>query len=271
MSALLIKASLIISMAFGSAGGAAALAANSLPDSPLYPAKLAMEQTRLNATNDPAGQATLHMNLAGVRIQEMQRQALKGDVPDQASQQRLQTHLDQALQLAAGLPDDEMLDLLNQARQTIQNREQEMKGLQAHTGEPAQEPLLQANRTLNQVRQDIEAGLQDPQAFRWRHTHNRPPEAPLQPTGEPNPECPNGDCQPAGDQHQYGPGPEQPGPGAPAGNPDCPNQDCEPVGDQHQYGPGHSQDEYHPQPEQPGPGAPGGNPDCPSGDCEPST
>jgi hypothetical protein len=38
MSALLVKATLIISMAFGSAGGAAALAANSLPDSPLYPA-----------------------------------------------------------------------------------------------------------------------------------------------------------------------------------------------------------------------------------------
>ena len=68
MSALLIKATLIISLAFGSTGGAAALAANSLPDSPLYVAKLAMEQTRLKAATSPAEQAELHMTLAQVRV-----------------------------------------------------------------------------------------------------------------------------------------------------------------------------------------------------------
>jgi hypothetical protein len=99
-------------MAFGSAGGAAALAANSLPESPLYPAKLAMEQTRLSATTDPADKATLHLELTQVRVREMERLALAGEVPDEPIILRLRTHLSQAFHLAAELPDDAMLDTL---------------------------------------------------------------------------------------------------------------------------------------------------------------
>lgn len=264
MSVLLVKATLIISMVFGSAGGAAALAANSLPDSPLYPAKLAMEQTRLNATSDPSEQAALYMALVQVRAQEMERMALADKMPDGATALRLQSHLNQAFQLAARMPDDDMLSFLAQAQQTIHNQEQRLNQIQTRVAEPVQEPLRQATRLLNRARQEVDAGLQDPQTFRWRHTENRPPEAPSQPTVVPvpggNPDCPTGDCQPVGDQHQYGPQPDQPGPGAPGGNPDCPTGDCEPVGDRHRY---------NPQPDQPGPGGPGGNPDCPTGDCEP--
>ena len=264
MSALFVKATLIFSMAFGSAGGAAALAANSLPDSVLYPAKLAKEQTRLKATTDPAEEAGLHMNFAQVRAQEMERLALADKVPDEAALHRLQMHLNQAFDLAAQLPEDDMLGFLSQARETIQNQEQALKQAQARAAEPAQEPLRQAVGLLQQARQDVEAGLQDPQTFRWQHAQNRPSDAPDQPTAFPtsggNPGCPTGECEPVSDQNQYGPQPEQPGPGEPGGNPDCPEGDCEPVGDQHQYGP---------QPDQPGPGEPGGNPDCPEGDCEP--
>jgi hypothetical protein len=264
ISALLVKAILILSMAFGSAGGTAALAANSLPDSPLYPAKLAMEQTRLNATTDPAEQAALHMILAGVRVQEMNRLALADKVPGEPTVLRLQTHLNQALHAAAQLPDDEMLDFLTQARQTIQNQEQTLKQVQARSAEPAQEPLRQARRFLSQARQDVETGLKDPNTIRRRTTESRPSEAPSQPTVVPvpggNPDCPTGECEPAGDQHQYGPQPDQPGPREPGGNPDCTVGECEPAGDQHEYGP---------QPDQAGPGEPGGNPDCTTGDCEP--
>ncbi len=264
MSVLLVKATLILSMTFGSAGGAVALAANSLPDSPLYPAKLAMEQTRLNATTDPAEQAALHMTLAGVRVQEINRLALADKVPGESTVLRLQTHLNQALHAAAQLPDDELLDFLTQARQTIQNQEQTIKEVQARSAESAQEPLRQAMRFLSQARQDVEAGLKDPNTIRRRTTESRPSEAPSQPTVVPvpsgTPDCTTGECVPVGDQNQYGSQPDQPGPGQPGGNPDCTTGDCEPVGDQNQYGS---------QPDQPGPGQPGGNPDCTTGDCEP--
>jgi hypothetical protein len=262
MSVLLVKATLIIGLVFGSASGAVALAANSLPDSPLYPAKLAMEQTRLAVTAGPAEQADLHMSLAGVRVQEMERLALAGKVPDQPTALRLEMHLNQAFHMAAQLPDENMLGFLTQAGQTIQTQEQALRQVQSHAAEPAQEPLQQASRFLSQARQEVQLGLQDPQTFRWRHIQNRPPDAPPQPSLPPaagdRPGCPEGDCEPAGDQNQYGPQPDRPGPGGPGGNPDCPDGDCEPVGDQNQYGP---------QPDQPGPGMPGGNPDCPSGNC----
>jgi len=297
MSVLLVKATLILSMAFGSAGGTAALAANSLPDSPLYPAKLAMEQTRLNVTTDPAQQAALHMALAGVRVQEMNRLALADKVPGEPTVLRLQTHLNQALDAAAQLPDDEMLDFLTQARETIQNQERTLEQVQAHAAEPAQEPLRQARRYLSQARQDVETGLKDPNTIRRRTTESRPSEAPSQPTVVPvpggNTDCPTGDCVPAGDQNQYGPQPDQLGPGEPGGNPDCTAGECEPAGDQNQYGPqpdqpgpgepggnpdctagecepAGDQNQYGPQPEQPGPGEPGGNPDCTAGECEPA-
>jgi hypothetical protein len=264
MSVLLVKATLILSMAFGSAGGAAALAANSLPDSPLYAAKLAVEQTRLNAATGPAEQAELHMTLAQVRVREMERQVLAGKVPDETTVLRLQMHLDQALQLASQLSDDSLLSFLTQARGTIQNQEQTLKQVQARAVQPAQEPLSQASSLLSQARQDVEAGLENPNTIRRRATEGRPVEAPSQPIIVPapggNPECATGDCEPVGDEHRYGPQPDQPGPGEPGGNPDCLADDCEPVGDQKQYGP---------QPGQPGPGTPGGNPDCPTGDCEP--
>jgi hypothetical protein len=296
MSALLVKATLILSMAFGSAGGAAALAANSLPDSPLYAAKLAVEQTRLKAATGPAEQAELHMTLAQVRVREMERQALAGKVPDEATVLRLQMHLDQALQLAGQLSDDSLLSFLTQARETIQNQEQTLKQVQARAAQPAQEPLSQAGSLLSQARQDVEAGLEDPNTIRWRTTEGRPVEVPSQPTIVPgpggNPDCPTGDCEPVGDENQYGPQPDQPGPGQPGGNPDCPTDDCEPVGDEHHYGsqtdelspgqPGGNPDcptddcepvgdenQYGPQPDQPGPGEPDGNPDCPTDDCEP--
>jgi hypothetical protein len=257
MSALLIKASLVVSLIFGSAGGAAALAADSLPDSALYPAKLAMEQMRLSVVTDPGDQASLHLALAGVRVQEMQRLALAGDVPDEGSLLRLQKHLNNAFRLGAQLPEQDLLAFLADAQQKIQTQEQETMQVQAQVAGPGQEPLRQATRLLKQARQDVENGLQDPQGFRWRHTNGSEPDqpGPGQPGGNPEP-CT--DCEPVGDQNQYGPGPDQPGAGEPGGNPE-PCTDCEPVGDQNQNGP---------QPEQPGLGEPGGNPE-PCTDCEP--
>jgi hypothetical protein len=272
MTALLIKVAVILSVLFGSTGGAVALVTNSLPDSALYSAKLAMEQARLDATPDPAVQAAVNMALVQERVQEMQRLALAGEAPDEATMLRLQTHLEQALRLAAGLSDDDLQGALNQAREMLQDQEREMLQTQTRVDEPLQERLREATRLLTQAREQVEAGLQDAQAFRWQYGYGPQPEEPAGPAepagpGGPggNPDCPNGTCEPEGDQHQYGPGPEA--------NPDCPNGTCEPEGDQYLY---QHQYQYGPQPEEPGgpgepagPGGPGGNPDCPNGTCEP--
>ena len=179
MSTLVIKAMLVFGLLFGSAGATAAMAANSLPDSPLYPVKLAMEDARLAVTSNPAQQAALHLAMARERTQEMAQQALKGEVPGEATLSRLQRHLNYALQLAGQLPDKEMAGILTQAREMTQNQAQQMSQTQAQVREPAQESLGYANQLLNQVCREAEGGLEDPVAFRNRFGQNRPDEAPL--------------------------------------------------------------------------------------------
>ena len=179
MGMLLIKAMLVVGLVFGSAGATAAMAANSLPDSPLYPVKLALEDARLAVTTDPAQQGKLHLAMAQVRTQEMEQLALKGELPAEAVTNRLQLHLNQALQMASELPQAEMAGLLSQTREMAQAQSRELAQTQTQVGEPLQEPLRQANRLLNQVGQEAEAGLQDPLAFRQRFGQNRPEDAPL--------------------------------------------------------------------------------------------
>jgi hypothetical protein len=254
MSTLLIKATLIFGLIFGSVGSATVLAANSLPDSPLYSLKLAMEQTRLILVSQPVDQADLHLSLAQVRTQELAQLALAGKVPDQATLTRLQQHLNQSLNLAAQMPDGPMLGLLTQARQMIQSQQQQLVQTQAQVGQPARAALGQATKLLDQANQDIEVGLRDPQTFRWRHTHPGSLEAPPQPTLAPepgsnqpggSPGCPTGDCRPVGDEHHYGQagdtlppdyhaGPGQPGWGQPGGP--CDGDDCRRVGDEYHHG-----------------------------------
>jgi uncharacterized membrane protein YgcG len=243
MNALLIKAVMVFSVIFGSTGGTAVYAAHSLPGSPVYPLKLSMEQARLALTSDPASQANVHLTLAQVRTQEMEQLAQQGIVPDEATLNRLQLHLNQALHLAAQLPDGEMQQLLTQTQQMLQTQEQQLTQTQAQVDEPVQLALRQANRLLNQVRQEVEAGRQDPQTFRWRYTQEGNPEAP----------CDTDDCAPAQNQnqHQNRSQPEEvPG--------DCNTDDCEPQQNQNQ-----NQNQNRSQPEE----TPG---DCDTDDCEPA-
>lgn len=279
MSILLIKATLIFGLIFGSVSSTAVLAANSLPDSPLYTLKLAMEQTRLTLTSQPGDQAELHLSLARVRTQEMAQLALAGKVSDQATLTRLQQHLNQSLNLAAQLPDGPMLDLLTQARQMVQSQQQQLLQTQAQVGQPARAALGQATQLLDQANQDIEVGLQDPQTFRWRYTHPQVPPSPTlapepgsnQPGGSPG--CPTGDCQPVGDEHPYGQAGDTlpPGGGWSRGNPQlpCDGDDCRPVGDEHHYGQAGDTlpPDYPAGPGQPGGGQPGGP--CDGDDCRP--
>ncbi len=282
MNALMLKFMLVVAMLFGSAGGTAVAAANSLPGSPLYPAKLAMEQARLQVAADPSDQAQLHMILAQLRVQEMAQLALAGREPGEPVLQQLQQHLNHALRLAAGMPDQAMQGTLAGWQQKIQQQEQILQQAQLRAGEPAQEPLRQALQILQQTQQQLLAGQENGQAFRWQHALGLEPDDPVDvaagdcrecepagdelkyqrgpDAGQPSPGEPGGnqyrnctDCEPEGDAHRFGPQPETPaGPGT------C--DDCEPTGDQHQYGPG---------PDQPGPGQPGGPETPPCDDCEP--
>jgi hypothetical protein len=300
MSAMLANIILIISILIASAGGTVALANDSLPDSPLYPVKLAVEQIQIDLLTDPGKIAARHLLLAQNRSQEILRLAQGGETPKENAALRLQENYNLALQYTAQLGEAEMLGILTQAQEMVQEQLREMNQARFQLRSEHPDPLAETIRILEGTRARVQAGLEDPAAFRLQarfgfEEAGGNPDCPLddcQPLGdeyqyryrrgnvwpEPedsqgldalppgpgapggNPECPTGDCDPSGDANQYGPPPEAPGPGAPAGNPDCPSGDCVPAGGANQYGP---------QPEASSPGEPGGNPDCPQADCEP--
>ena len=86
-------------------GGTVAAAGNSMPDTPLYPVKLAMEQVRLTLTPSALGKAELYARLADKRVAEIIQMVNKSD-PRRVEQtaQRLDRHLAQiaSLVLAQG-------------------------------------------------------------------------------------------------------------------------------------------------------------------------
>ena len=75
-------------------GGTVAAAGGSMPDSPLYPVKLATEQVWLTLTPSNMGRAELHAKLADRRVAEIIYMADKGDAQQvEVIAQRLDNHL----------------------------------------------------------------------------------------------------------------------------------------------------------------------------------
>ena len=93
----------VVSIALGIlmiGGGTVAAAGSSMPDSPLYPVKLATEQTQLMLTPSQMGKARLCAELADRRVTEIVYMANKGD----ARQVELITQrLDKRLEMLATL------------------------------------------------------------------------------------------------------------------------------------------------------------------------
>ena len=259
MTLLILKVALVFTVLFGSVGSVMVAAEDSLPDSPIYSLKLAREQVRLAMNSDPAKEAALHFNRAQTRVQEMIQTSEQGDVPQEATMTRLQTHMSEAFRNTAQTADEPMEALLLVAQEMTRRQEQALALAQEQANEQAQTRLRETAGQMSQWRQDAEEGLQDPYQFRLRFGHNRPEDAP-DPGGPGNdPDC-TGDCDQNGDSNQYGqetdvtqpdPGP---GPGQPGGNLDC-TGDCDQSGDGNQNG-----QDPEPPPPGPGPGNPGGNP-----------
>ena len=305
MSPIFVNIVLMIIMLVASAGGTVAVAASSLPDSPLYPVKLAVEKIQVGTLADPEKLAAQHLVLAQNRSREIIRQAQLGIPVEQSTTLRLQEHFNLALQYTAQLGETEMSGLLMQAQHMIQEQLQEMEQVRSSLKLEQQESLQEPVRFLQQTQARVQAGLEDPLAFREQTRSG---------IGEVggNPDCPLGECLPTGDEYHYRHRRGQPelrfnraragyspsdeivelGAEDLAGSEQCPNDTCIPEGDEYRYGPaGESpgpgqpggnpdpdctdcepsgdENKYGQQPDQPGPGQPGSNPDCPQADCYP--
>ena len=103
--AMTLSAVLILLLA---GSGTVAAAGGSMPDSPLYPVKLATEQVWLTLTPSDMGKAELHTELAERRVEEIIYMAGKGDAQQvDVIAKRLGNHLVMVTELGSTLePDD---------------------------------------------------------------------------------------------------------------------------------------------------------------------
>ena len=255
MSILALKIALIFIVAFGSLGGTLAAATDSLPGSFAYSIKISLEKARLAFAKDSDEQATMHLEFAQERVQEMVRLADKDHAPEEELLARTQMHMRSAYQLSAEAGNEQIQDFLAEAFEAARVSQSELEVAQEQAHARVREQLEEASGFMFQWQYEAENGMQDPEYLRWRYGQGGP--------------CVDIECQPPyedGDQeqeqHQYGPGAppcegdecqppygdgdqeqnqQQLGPVAPP----CESDDCQaPYGDgdqeqeQHQYGPG---------------------------------
>lgn len=160
--------SLILAASLLLGGGATVAAAqDDLPNQLLYQLKLWTENAKMAMTGDPQEQATLLMNMAQTRVQEMTALANMGITPPEQVRERLEQHLNQALQLAADMDEAARGQTLLQMRDQLQTQDRSMEQLQLHV-DAETEPLLTRTRQMLQIHlQLVDEGLADPQGFKY--------------------------------------------------------------------------------------------------------
>lgn len=162
---MIVSILVIAGLLFG--GGATVNAAqNDLPNEPLYGLKLWSEDLGVQFQNDPEQKVGRLMDLAQIRIQEMTRLTDSNQtIPDQV-RQRLQVHIQQALQTCETLDDPTMDRTLLQVRDRLQQQDRDMEQLQIHAAQNEQTTLLQTRTMLQQRLQLVDEGLLNHGMFR---------------------------------------------------------------------------------------------------------
>jgi uncharacterized membrane protein YgcG len=159
---LILVASLFLGGSF-----TVAAAQDDLPNQPLYQVKLWTEDAALALAGTPQKQATVLMNMAQRRVEEMAALAEDGITPPDQVREQLEQHLNQTLALASNMDEPTLEQTLLQLRDHLQTQDRIMEQLQTHANATI-EPLLTQTRQMLQTRlRLVDEGLADPQGFRY--------------------------------------------------------------------------------------------------------
>ena len=197
---------LVFTALFGGAAGTVYAAQDDLPTEALYPVKTLTEDVRLGLASDPQVRLDLLGDLAQTRTQEMVQLAEAGVVPPEATLLRLQEHTRLAFDVAASLPDADMLKTMEQLRDRLRTQLQLIDECTAQ-GDPLQ-TMTRTHLMLQEHLRLLDGGLVDPQGFRNAVQHGLPPEQPggYGPGGQPESTPAQGDGYGPGGQPEATPG-----------------------------------------------------------------
>ncbi len=154
----------ILGIVFGGSTATVAAAQAALPDQPLYGLKLTSEDVSGRLAFQNQTRFELALKFASRRLVEMEKLMLKGEIPSNEVLTRYQNQMENALRLAANMPDEDFTPALLRLQETLRTQEQIMRRLQAlQPGIPLIDQLL----AMIQSRLQFAAnGLQDPAEFR---------------------------------------------------------------------------------------------------------
>ncbi|MFC2064847.1 DUF5667 domain-containing protein [Chloroflexota bacterium] len=271
---IMISAALALFIFLAASGATVYAAQDDLPGQNLYQVKTWSEDTAMYLAMSEQTRLEYTLDFVDRRVAEASGLISAGlEIPEQL-ETRLRTQLEQALHLAAGLNDTQMLQQLEQIRLRSENQVQIMNMLMTNAPEGVQ-PILQRIRDrFHQQVQLVELGQSDPQEFKAQARNGFGPNGTQYQngTGEPGAngsQNQNGSSQPGpngtqnqmgtgepgpnGSQNQNGPGEPQPTEAPGANNPAGPQPTDPPNG----YGPGQPQSTVTPVSNGPGPGGSG--------------
>ena len=183
---------LVIAILFAGTAGTVYAAQGSLPDQALYKVKTWSEDLLLGVTRSPQTQLEQNLNFADRRIMEIAGMQAAGTPIPQQVQTRLQAQLNQALNLAAGMDDQQMIMELAHIRLRTEVQLQMMSMLMAGDSNPPDPVMAMVRTSLQQQLQMAVQGNEDAEAFRMqvqnqiRNNSQAPSEAPGNGQGGPN-------------------------------------------------------------------------------------
>lgn len=217
----------IMALVMGGAGATVYAAQDSLPNQGLYSLKIASEDVQLRLANNEQTQLKLQLAYADRRVSEIAALMAAGEPAPEQVANRLENHLRQALQLAAGMDGDALPPTLLQIRTHTRSQERLMEMMHSNMPAAADPVLARVRLMLRQQINLVEEGLADPQNFRNRLQYQY-----RELVGTPHPET-----TPAASGNSYGPpAGASSGPGSGPGTQSC--SECTPVMDGTGPGPG---------------------------------
>lgn len=157
---------LIVSLVLGGGGITAVAAQSSQPDETLYGVKLMSEDIRLELTSNTQAEVQLAMRFADRRAEEIQTMLQAGRIPPERVQTRYQNQVNQAIQYALDLPNDQAIQALEQIQIRLQTQQQAFLQVQVNGSPQAAAVLVQSRQMLQEHLLWVEQGLADPDQFR---------------------------------------------------------------------------------------------------------
>ncbi len=164
----LFAAVIAVMLFFGGTGATVYAAQGSQPDQTLYPVKTWSEDALVSLAGTPRSRLNYDLDFSDRRIMEIAGLLSAGNPIPEMVVTRLQIELQQALELAAGMDDPQMLQQLEQIRLRAEAQLRKMNGLMSDAPESAQPALLKVRTRIQQQVQLATMGKMDPQGFKMQ-------------------------------------------------------------------------------------------------------